>query len=311
MQATASAVDKSGQVRSCVAQLSERGVIGVTGPDAEHLLQGVITQDVQRLAGGEGIYAGLLSPQGKILFDFFVVRATDGVLIDVAAEKAADLINRLTMYRLRAKVAFTDLSHDLSVLVVWGAPAMFAATPGAVVFEDPRLPDLGLRAIVPSGDADAAIAADDIFAATADDWHAHRIALGVPEGGKDFGFGDAFPHEADMDQLAGISFDKGCYVGQEVVSRMQHRGTARKRIVIAKSETAIPAGANLTAGNVQLGSIGSSAGQSALALVRLDRAAEARLRGEALVADGILVEIVKPQWATFDLVPRTTKDEAP
>jgi folate-binding protein YgfZ len=302
MQGTASAVDKSHAGRTWTALLPDRAVVAVTGADAEPLLQGLVTQDLARLGAAEAIYAGLLSPQGKILFDFFVVRAADGLLIEVAADKAGDLVKRLAMYRLRAKVQFADRSGDMRVLVTWGEGAGAAgAGPGAVAFVDPRLPELGVRTLLPAPDADSRVG-DGL--ASAQDWHAHRIALGVPEGGKDFAFGDAFPHEADMDQLNGVSFEKGCDVGQEVVSRMQHRGTARKRVVIVTADQDIACGAGVTAGGAPIGSVGGSAGRTALALLRLDRAAEANTKGERLLAGETPVAIVKPAWAHFDLVPK-------
>ncbi|RTL71970.1 MAG: folate-binding protein [Hyphomicrobiales bacterium] len=302
MQGTASAVDKSRPGRTSIAHLPDRGVVGVTGPDAEQLLQGLVTQDMARLGEGAAIYAGLLSPQGKILFDFFVVRTPDGLLIEVAADKAADLIKRLTMYRLRAKVTFTDRTGDMRVLVAWGAGTdVHPSARSAVAFADPRLHELGVRMLVSAQDAEGLLKSG---AVSAQDWHAHRIALGVPEGGKDFAYGDAFPHEADMDQLNGVSFEKGCYVGQEVVSRMQHRGTARKRVVIVTGDREIAGGAAISAGGAPIGSVGGSAGQTALALLRLDRAAEATGKGETLFAGDVPVAIMKPSWAHFDLVPR-------
>jgi folate-binding protein YgfZ len=305
MQVTASAVDKSqaGAVR--VAPLADRSVIGVTGPDAEHLLQGIVTQDMDRLQGETAIYTGLLSPQGKILFDFFVVRHECGLLIEVAADRAADLIKRLTMYRLRAKVQFADRSADARVYVAWGGDlAGLVPAQGVARFVDPRLTALGVRMHAPV-DVDLIHARE----ASAAEWHAHRIGLGVPEGGKDFAYGDAFPHEADMDQLGGISFEKGCYVGQEVVSRMQHRGTARKRVVIVTGDSDIAAGAGITAGNAQIGTVGSSAGRTAIATVRLDRAADLGAKGDPITAGGVPIAIVKPEWATFDLVPRRTAED--
>ncbi|MDX2205787.1 MAG: folate-binding protein [Hyphomicrobiaceae bacterium] len=305
MQVTASAVDNPGPAPAGLARLADRAVIAVTGPDAEHLLQGILTQDVARLSHQPAVFAGLLSPQGKILFDFFLARGPDGLLIDVAADRAVDLVKRLTLYRLRAKAAFADRSADMAVLVAWGEAAATLAVPaGAVAFPDPRLPALGLRILVPA-------AAAGMADASAADWHAHRIGLGVPEGGKDYAFGDAFPHEADMDQLAGLSFDKGCYVGQEVVSRMQHRATARKRIVLAKAGAPIPPGAVVMAGSARIGAVGTAAGHSAVVLVRLDRAAEALAKGETIAAGGVALTLEKPPWASFALAPPAREDEAP
>jgi folate-binding protein YgfZ len=299
MQGTAS-TEGGADARGKIAPLADRGVVRLRGPDALTLLQGLVTQDLDLLKAQPAAFAALLSPQGKILFDFFVVRDGEDLLLDVAREKAGDLVKRLTLYRLRAKVTF-EAATELAVFALWGG-ALPSLPTGGVAYADPRLPALGARAIVP-----AAIA-DDWAARTAapvpvEQWHAHRVALGVPEGGHDFTYGDAFPHEADMDQLAGVSFSKGCYVGQEVVSRMQHRGTARKRFVQVTGARDLPGGAPIMAGAATIGSITSVEGTRGLALVRLDRAAEAKAKGEPIEAAGIALEIVKPAWATFDLVP--------
>jgi folate-binding protein YgfZ len=284
--------------------------VAVTGPDAERLLQDTVTQDLGLLATQGAIYAALLSAQGKILFDFFIAKADDGYLLETAADKTVELIKRLTLYRLRAKVQFADRSDDTRVLVLWGSsPASLGPTKGTVEFADPRVPELGLRILAPAAHASDIAAATNGIDATAADWHAHRIALGVPEGGRDFAYGDAFPHEADMDQLAGVSFRKGCFIGQEVVSRMQHRGLARKRIVAVTGAAPLSAGAAVQAGDASIGTVGSTAGTEALALVRLDRAAEAKAKGQPLTAAGVPIILRKPAWATFDLEP-AAKDPA-
>src|SRR6202030_768405 len=164
----------------------------------------------------------------------------------------------------------------------------------------PRLPALGLRVMLPphlaaeaAGDLGAALVAPEAY-------ETHRIALGVPRGGLDFSYGDAFPHEADMDQLNGVDFAKGCYVGQEVVARMEHRGNARTRIVpVAFDGFAPDAGAAVTAAEKPVGTFGSSADGRALAMLRLDRADDALAAGHALVAGAVTLRLVKPDWARF------------
>jgi folate-binding protein YgfZ len=148
----------------------------------------------------------------------------------------------------------------------------------------------------------AADAATSLGAAVvnASDYEAHRIALGIPRGGVDFAYGDAFPHEADMDQLGGVDFGKGCYVGQEVVSRMEHRGVARTRAMAVRYDGAAPAtGVAVMAGERQVGTMGSAAAGHGLALLRLDRVADAASRGEELRAGGVAIRPVKPEWARF------------
>lgn len=285
------------------AQLTDRGAVSVSGPDAEKLLQGLVTNDPPA-AEGEATFAGLLSPQGKILFDFFIVRAAGGFLLDVARDKAADLAKRLTLYRLRSQVQIADRSDDFAIGAGWEAdanpgnklpPWMIATCP------DPRLPAMGRRTI--SNAAQTPVHSGNTACEAA--YHAHRIALGVPEGGRDYSYGDTFPHEALYDQLGGVSFDKGCYVGQEIVARMQHRGTARKRIVQATGQGALPPhGTDVVAGSVVIGTIGSSDGVHGLALVRLDRAAEFKAKGVGLTAAGVPITLHKPAFATFPMEPQ-------
>jgi len=277
-----------------IAVLEDRGVVSVTGPDAAKLLGGLITNDIAALEDAPALYAGLLAPQGKIVFDFLVVKTADGFLLDTAREKAAELVRRLSIYKLRAAVEIRDVSDRYQVAAIWGeAPPAAFGERCLVTYADPRLADLGARAI-----AEAAVSLG--ATATAHDYHVHRIGLGVPEGGKDFLFGDAFPHEALFDQLHGISFTKGCYVGQEVVSRMQHRGTARKRIVTVLADRALPARPlPVLAGEIAIGGLGSVAGPRGLALLRLDRVAQAQKDGIALTVDGVAVRAEVPFFATF------------
>jgi folate-binding protein YgfZ len=281
-----------------IALLPDRGVVSVAGADAEKLLQGVITNDMALLATQPAIHAGLLSPQGKVLFDFFVVKAPGGYCLETARDKAAGLAERLLMYRLRADADIRDRSSDYTVAAIWGgAHEPHGSGTPPLWFADPRLPAMGCRELVTMR-SDWALGAEDASSATQDDYHAHRIGLGVPEGGKDFAFGDTFPHEALFDLLHGVSFSKGCYVGQEVVSRMQNRGTARKRVVPVVGEPALPAaGTAIVGGEAEIGRLGSVAGSRGLALLRLDRAAEIAAKGEALRAGSVSVRIVLPDWA--------------
>ena len=274
-----------------IAPLHDRGVVSVTGTDAGKLLQGLITNDMDALSrDGAAIHAGLLSPQGKILFEFFVVRTADGFLIELAKDKAADFVKRLTMYRLRADVALHDVSANYKVYALWGATAASSGeTRATVSFADPRIPALGRRIL-----ADAALATDVASATNDTDaseaaYDAHRIALGVPEGGKDYDFGDAYPHEADFDLFNGVSFKKGCYVGQEVVSRMQNKTVVRKRIVKVSGAAALTMHADILLGEAAIGRVGSVDGVNGLAMLRLDRAVEAREKGLSLTANGVAI----------------------
>ena len=290
-----------------IALLADRGVVRVAGEDASRLLQGVITADMELLSAQLAIHAALLTPQGKILFDFFVVKAPGGFLLETAADKAADLAKRLTMYKLRAKADIQDRSAAYRAFAAWGsAPSNVGGAGETHIFPDPRLGALGWRGLTGARLVSGIASAVGGLDASAEDYHAHRIALGVPEGGKDYAFGDTFPHEADLDQLNGVSFSKGCFVGQEVVSRMQNRASVRKRVVPVAAEATLTPGAEVKAGAAVIGSVGSVAGTQALALVRLDRAAEAAAKGDRLMAGGVAITLRKPQWATFDLAPAAT-----
>jgi tRNA-modifying protein YgfZ len=270
------------------AFLGDRGVLRVTGADSTAFLQGLLTNDVEDLAIGAARYAALLTPQGKLLFDFFVQRQggePPSFLLDCPADQAAALAKRLGFYRLRAKVAIEDLSAELGVAAFWGRPpdAAFASA----AFADPRDGRLGFRAIAPRAEAAA------LGEAALADYEAHRIALGVPKGGADFAYGDTFPHDVNMDLLHGLDFEKGCYVGQEVVSRMRHRANLRKRIVRVSLAGAAPApGTPVLDGELIVGTLGSSAGAVALAQMRVDRVEEARAAGRTLSAGGVRLEAI-------------------
>jgi tRNA-modifying protein YgfZ len=263
--------------------LEDRGVLSVSGAEATSFLQGLLTNDVERLGPSEARYGALLTPQGKILFDMIVVRELDGdepsYLIDCAAAQAADLAKRLGFYRLRAKVAITDVSADRAIVAFWGDERPNVE---GLLYADPRDPRLGWRAIVPRPAA-AAVGLEHVA-----EYEGLRIAVGAPKGGLDFAYADAFPHDANLDRLHGVDFDKGCYVGQEVVSRMKHRGTARKRVARVKLAGPAPApGTPVMDGELAVGALGSSSGREALALLRIDRAEEAMAAGRTLSAGGV------------------------
>jgi tRNA-modifying protein YgfZ len=278
------------------AFLADRGVVKVSGEDAHKFLDGLVTTNVELVQPGIGRFGALLTPQGKIIVDFIVTEASSGqgggLLLDCPKALAATLATRLGFYKLRAKVAVENLSDELGVLAVWdGEPSMKPD----LTFADPREEKIGWRILVPQDLAEKAAAAIGAEFVDEASYHAHRIACGVPRGGADFTYGDAFPHESNMDKLHGVDFDKGCYVGQEVVSRMQHRGTARTRIVRVKLDGAGPEpGMDIIAGDKSLGAMGSSLNGLGLALLRIDRAADALDAGLPFTAGGIAVNLVSP-----------------
>jgi folate-binding protein YgfZ len=278
------------------AFLPDRGVVKVSGEDARNFLGGLVTTDVKQIAPGRARFAALLTPQGKIIVDFLITEAPPdhggGFLLDAPRALAQGLTDKLKLYRLRAKVAVENLSGELGVVAAWDGDPV---TRSDLAFADPRTPDLGWRILVPealAGTVAGLIGADLVDSS---DYEAHRIGCGVPRGGLDFSYGDAFPHETNMDRLHGVDFDKGCYVGQEVVSRMQHRGTARTRTVRVVLDDASPeVGETILAGDKPVGTIGSTAHGKGLALIRTDRVSDALERGLALTAGGLTIRLADP-----------------
>jgi folate-binding protein YgfZ len=259
-------------------QLGDRAVIMVAGAEAKKFLQGLVTTDVDGLAPDRSVYGALLTPQGKILFDLFIHDGDQGYFVDCAAGRRDELIGKLKFYRLRAKIEIAA-RDDLAVQV------------GTVGVPDPRVATMGARFIAPPG------AACDMTA-----YGARRIALGLADSVADLGSGEFYPHEANLDQLNGVSFTKGCYVGQEVVSRMEHRGSARSRILPVECQgPALAKGSEIVGGDRPLGTMLSSVGRKALAILRLDRLKEALDAGQRPMAGGQALEVIKPAWARYDV----------
>jgi tRNA-modifying protein YgfZ len=282
--------------------LPDRGVVKVAGDDARRFLNGLVTNDMAKVAPGNPRFAALLTPQGKIIVDFIIAEAPapdgGGFFLDCPRALVPELVEKLNFYKLRAKVICEDLSDVLGVMAVWNGAG---DSEYGLSYPDPRLPALGTRVMLPPHVAAEAAADLGATLADAESYDAHRIALGIPRGGFDFIYADTFPHEADMDQLNGVDFDKGCYVGQEVVSRVEHRASARSRVLpIAYDEFSPLSGLPITAGDKQVGTLGSTAKGRGLALMRLDRIETAIADGIPLEAGGIAIHPVKPDWAKFD-----------
>lgn len=253
-----------------IARLDSRALIRVAGPDARPFLHNLLTQDVETLAPGEVRFGALLSPPGRLLFDLFLWGEEEAVALDVAAEKRDALMQRLSMYKLRAQVEIA--ADDRAVSVSWpGAAESFIA--------DPRSPALGGRAV---GDHAATVGEDA--------WHAHRLSVGVPDPTRDADEG-TYPIEANFDLLHGIDFQKGCFVGQETTSRMKRRGEIRKRMLpLTFDGPPPPPGAEVLNGELRAGEVLTGREGAAMALVRLDR-----IDG-VLTVDGRAVQVTKPDW---------------
>lgn len=272
-------------------QLTDRATVLATGPDAESLLQNVITPDLSALSAGEARPGALLTPQGKILFDFLISRTDAGLRLECRRDIAHDFLKRLMLYRLRAKVELSLEEKD--VTVSWGvASPRIEDDPNTVV--DRRFPEelkvLRRYADASPGDTDL------------EEWTRLRIAQGIAESGSDYELGDAFPHDILFDQNNGVGLRKGCYVGQEVVSRMQHRGTARRRLVIVNAEAPLPPpGSAVTADGRSIGTLGTVSGEEGLAIIRIDRAGEAMDAGSPILAGDVPLTLRLPAYAKFPL----------
>jgi folate-binding protein YgfZ len=266
------------------AHLEDRAVIALTGAEARPFLQGLITNDVEKIAPSQGIYAALLTAQGKVVSDFLIAEGDGALLVDCAAPAAEALLKKLKLYRLRAKVeieARPQLAVFAGLTQLPGRAAMRAIT-----FADPRAAELGPRSI-------GALAEMPDFLPGAAAYHAARLALGVPEG-SDFGNDKIFALDAGLDELNGVAFDKGCYVGQELTARMKHRGTARKRLLTVSADAALPPpGSEVRDSSGVLGEIVSTYGAQGFALIRLDRLEQSQ---GALSADTIAVRLTRPAW---------------
>ncbi len=260
------------------AHLASRALIAITGPDWRSYLQSLITQDVECLAAGSLAFGALLTPQGRLLFDLFVAAADEGCRLDCAAPHRDALIERLALYRLRAKV---EIARDETpVWALWGG----ASAPRGW-WPDPRLPGLGFRAfgIDPPAEANAAGEVD---------YDRFRLDLGVP-GPDDWGFDRTYPIEANFDLLGGIDFQKGCFVGQETTSRMKRRADLKSRMGPILFEGPAPAfGSELLAGELRAGQALTGAPGRAMALLRLDRMD----LGPRVLADGRAWRPDLPAW---------------
>ncbi|MBB4007402.1 CAF17-like 4Fe-4S cluster assembly/insertion protein YgfZ [Allorhizobium taibaishanense] len=265
------------------AFLDDRAFISVTGTDAAHFLNNLLTADISLTSAGQAGPSALLTPQGKILFDLLVYPQADGYLLEVAASERDNLIRRLTIYKLRAAVTLSATDHA-GVTVFWGSdwPADGA--------EDRRFAAAGVPLWRVPGKVDGS--GTDAAAYTA-----QRIETGVAEAGLDYPLQDAYPHDVLFDLNGGVSFKKGCYVGQEVVSRMHHRKAARRRIAVVNSDAPLPVtGTELRVDGRPLGTLGTVLGDKGLAIVRIDRAGEAMAKGSAILAGDLAVTLHLPDW---------------
>jgi folate-binding protein YgfZ len=296
------------------AHLVDRGVIRVAGADRVAFLQGLVSNDVMKVGPAATVYACLLTPQGKFLHDFFLVDADDALLLECDGGRRDDLIRRLAAYRLRSKVEIADATDRFAVFALFGdlAASRLVGGPaagaergfaGGIVYDDPRLPALGSRVLLPKPADAAALKSAGAVVGDAADYDRHRIGLGVPDGGRDMEVGKAILLENDIDLLNGISWDKGCYMGQELTARTRYRGLVKKRLVpVAISGEAPALGTPLIEAGREVGEMRSSAADLGLALLRLDRLREAR----PIALDSATLTPRPPAW----LAPALTETES-
>lgn len=302
-----------------ICKMPGRALISLSGDETRSFLQGLVTNDMDHVSPARALYTALLTPQGKILFDFFVIGDSTGFLIDCASDRRDDLIKRLTFYKLRAQVDIAPVTDGREIYCVFsqqsGGPAI--GDPGTVTtrddvigYVDPRSERAGLR-IIGTGDQVQTFAATlNAQWSDAETYRGHRIGLGLAGSLEDIGSGAHFPHDCNLDKVNGVDFQKGCYVGQEVVSRMHHKTTIHKRMMPV-SIAGDGAGENgplaMTAGGKPVGTLLSRAAAHGIALVRTDRARAALDAGAALMAGDLVVSLDEPVWeSTGDESERST-----
>ena len=293
--------------------LEDRGVLRVSGPEAHDFLQGLISNDMKKVAVDNSIYAALLTPQGKFLFDFFISQQGGDFLLETRLERIPDLLRRLKLYKLRADVSIDDISADYQVLAAIGpdittltpqeavTPGTTWSFPGGLAYIDPRLAAMGIRSIVERTAVDRTIQDWNVQLLNMDAYTQHRLSQGIPEGGLDIIPDKAFLLESNFDEMAGVDHQKGCYIGQETTSRTKRRGSVRRRILPVVFQGPAPApGTTITAGQAEIGTVMSGLGEQALASIRLDRWQKAKESGDAIKAGDLAIAIQIPDWVVVE-----------
>lgn len=288
--------------------LEDRGVLSVAGDDRRTFLQGLISNDVNKVTAERAIYASLLTAQGRFLHDFFIAELNDAFALDAEAARIEDLRKRLTLYRLRSKVTLSVATDALAVVALFGEraldtlgvadePGKAAPFAGGIAFVDPRLARLGARAILPRSSIER-IAALGFSAATPDDYDALRLSLGVPDGSRDLPVEKALLLENGFDELHGVDWQKGCYVGQEVTARMKYRSLVRKRLTTVRIDGPTPPpGTPIVLDGEEAGEMRTAHGGQGLALLRLEMVERADREGRPLTAGDASLTPIKPAWA--------------
>ena len=282
-------------------QLSDRGVLRLTGPDTQNFLQGIVSNDVTHADGTRAVYAALLTPQGKYLFDFFMIGIDDGVLIDCRAEDLPVFSKKLRMFKLRSDVDLADVSDDYSVHALFGDGVesvlsidrrQTVTEQGSILYRDPRLDAAGLRALLPTSQDPAALGGD---VDTTDAYQTHRIALGLPEAPLDLQTDKSILLESGFDELNGVDWNKGCYMGQELTARTKYRGLVKKRLIPVTLSGPVEPGNDVLQEGKAVGDIRSVAGDRGIALLRLKAMGDTT----PMVAGDVTVTPEVPDWMTL------------
>lgn len=299
--------------------LNSRSVIKISGSDAKDFLQGLITNEISAASTSQAIYAALLTPQGKILFDFFISQPQPDIYwLECSRDQCAELTKRLTFYKLRADVTLTPLGDDLKVSCIWGEGIQGlldianagAAGPvlGGYGYVDPRTAQAGLRIIATAEDLAENLGNFEVNIVDSEVYTAHRVQLGLADSDADIGSSLRFAHECNLDMTNGVDFSKGCYVGQEVVSRMHHKQAARKRILVISSSHPLETGATVSVEDRSIGEVLSTVNTHALATIRLDKAHSALTAQKEITVDGMAINFDKPDWVKFTFPGGATLD---
>lgn len=298
-------------VQPTYAMLEDRGVLALGGTDRRSFLQGIVSNDVEKLGPGRVVHAALLTPQGKYLHDFFIVDTGDTLALDCERARIDDLTRRLRVYKLRADVSIDDATDRLAVAALMGEgaaralgldadPGRAATFDGGVVYVDPRLAEAGVRALLPRDGAERALERAAFTAADAASYDKARLLLGLPDGSRDMVVEKATLLECGFEELNGVDFEKGCFLGQELTARTKYRGLVKRRLVPVRIHGPVPAiGTPVTLDGKEAGEMRSGRDGVGLALMRLERLERAAGSGMAFQCADAVLEPGKPDWARF------------
>ena len=291
--------------------LHDRGLLKVSGEDALDFLQGLVSNDVNKAEPERALYSAMLSPQGKYLYDFFIIHINGELVIDCEAGRLDELKRKLNMYKLRSKVELSKLSQDFIVTALIGDnvaetlqldnwEGVAKSFLGGVAFIDPRIADIGGRAVIPRENAEKNLAEAGFSAGNPEEYETLRLSLGLPDGSRDMVVDKAILLENGFQELNGIDWDKGCYMGQELTARTHYRGLIKKRLMPVQIEGPLPApGTPIMLGEKNAGEMRSGNAERGLALIRLEQFKAVSKSGEGFSAEGATLRPVKPEWAEF------------